>query len=186
MYDLFFQVSKFLNDRYAGRYHIINVSERATYDKVKYFEGRVTHFKWNDSHAPPFSLLFDVCRLAEEWITSKFVAEFTNIRQQRQCPSGSLQCRKRSNRISNLCNLTVHEIVQRHRKLSQTFWLSKIFMHKGSNITLLAQIFILFRSIFQTKSSFALSEAVEGHTIRESTQYIWRRSCSDIRCILVQ
>ena len=60
-----------MNDRYAGRYHIINVSERATYDKVKYFEGRVTHFKWNDSHAPPFSLLFDVCRLASEWITSK-------------------------------------------------------------------------------------------------------------------
>ena len=47
------------------------MSERATYDKVKYFEGRVTHFKWNDSHAPPFSLLFDVCRLASEWITSK-------------------------------------------------------------------------------------------------------------------
>ena len=52
------QVSEFLNTRHGDKYWIINTSERATYDKEKYFGNRVTEYHWPDHHGPPFNFLF--------------------------------------------------------------------------------------------------------------------------------
>ena len=62
------KVSKFLNMRFANHYHVLNVSERATYDKQKYFEGRVTDFNWVDSNAPRFNQLYKIAKLAYNWL----------------------------------------------------------------------------------------------------------------------
>jgi hypothetical protein len=50
---------------------IINVSERATYDKDRYFGGRVIEFHWPDHHGPPFVYLFEIAKKAQEWLKSK-------------------------------------------------------------------------------------------------------------------
>ena len=47
-----------MNKRHGDKYWIINTSERATYDKEKYFGNRVTEYHWPDHHGPPFNFLF--------------------------------------------------------------------------------------------------------------------------------
>jgi len=48
------RVSQFLNQQHKDKYWIINTSERATYDKAKYFGNRVTEYHWPDHQGPPF------------------------------------------------------------------------------------------------------------------------------------
>ena len=63
------QVSKFFNEKHPGKYWIINVSERATYDAEKYFEGRVSGYHFPDHYAPtPFTFLPKIAKLAEIWL----------------------------------------------------------------------------------------------------------------------
>lgn len=54
------QVAAFLNRNHKDKYLIINTSERATYDKQKYFGGRVTDYHWPDHHGPPFNFIFQI------------------------------------------------------------------------------------------------------------------------------
>ena len=65
------KVSNFFNEKYDGKYLIINVSERATYDKEKYFQGRVLDFHWPDHHGPPFTFLFTIAEQAYKWIIGR-------------------------------------------------------------------------------------------------------------------
>jgi protein-tyrosine phosphatase len=64
------KVSAFFNEKYDKKYWIINVSERATYDKQRYFQGRVTDYHWPDHHGPPFTFLFGIAEQAYKWIIS--------------------------------------------------------------------------------------------------------------------
>jgi len=55
------KVSAFLNEKHKDMYHIINTSERNTYDAQKYFGNRVTNYNWPDHHGPPFNYIFKIC-----------------------------------------------------------------------------------------------------------------------------
>ena len=52
-------VQKFLDERHFEKYWIINVSERASYDKSK-FGFRVSDYHWPDHHGPPFNYIFKI------------------------------------------------------------------------------------------------------------------------------
>ncbi len=47
------------------------MSERATYDKAKYFGGRVTDYHWPDHHGPPFSFIFRIVQQSYNWLKGK-------------------------------------------------------------------------------------------------------------------
>jgi len=68
-------VSNFLNERHGVNYLIINTSERATYDKDRYFGGRVLEFHWPDHHGPPFNFLYQICKKAWEWLKGKYLKD---------------------------------------------------------------------------------------------------------------
>lgn len=59
-----------MSEKHGDKYWIINTSERATYDKAKYFGGRVTDFHWPDHHGPPFTFLFKIAKLSYDWLKS--------------------------------------------------------------------------------------------------------------------
>lgn len=52
------RVAAFLDKKHGQKYWLINVSERATYDKAKYFGNRATEYHWPDHHGPPFLYIF--------------------------------------------------------------------------------------------------------------------------------
>lgn len=62
------KVADFLNQKHGDHYWIINTSERATYDKKKYFGGRCTDYHWPDHHGPPFNFIFRIAQQSLEWI----------------------------------------------------------------------------------------------------------------------
>lgn len=66
-----YQVSNFLNNKHGDKYHIINTSERATYDAQRYFGGRVTNYHWPDHHGPPFAFLYTIAKQSYEWLKGK-------------------------------------------------------------------------------------------------------------------
>jgi hypothetical protein len=51
-------VSQYLNEKHGSKYWIINTSERATYDKEKYFNNQCSEYHWPDHHGPPFHYCF--------------------------------------------------------------------------------------------------------------------------------
>ena len=60
-----------MNEKHGDKYYIINTSERATYDKQKYFGNRVTEYHWPDHHGPPFNFLYQIAEQAYKWIKGK-------------------------------------------------------------------------------------------------------------------
>jgi hypothetical protein len=60
-----------MNQRHGKHYWIINTSERATYDKERYFAGRVTDYHWPDHHGPPFNFIFQIASQSYEWLKGK-------------------------------------------------------------------------------------------------------------------
>lgn len=65
-----------MNNRHGDNYYILNTSERATYDKVRYFGGRVKDFHWPDHHGPPFAFLFHIAITAYNWLKGKIISFF--------------------------------------------------------------------------------------------------------------
>lgn len=79
--------------KHGNHYWILNTSERATYDKNKYFGGRVTEYHWPDHHGPPFTYLFKIAKRAYDWIKCKSNYKITIIEDRRNvivvhCNSG--------------------------------------------------------------------------------------------------
>ena len=66
------QVSAYFNEKHKDKYYIINTSERATYDKQKYFGGRVSEYHWPDHHGPPFAFLYQIAEQAYNWLKGKW------------------------------------------------------------------------------------------------------------------
>lgn len=62
------KVAAFLNGKHGNKYYIINTSERATYDKAKYFGDRVTEYHWPDHHGPPFMFLYAIADQGYRWL----------------------------------------------------------------------------------------------------------------------
>lgn len=71
------QVKQFLDERHKDKYFVFNVSEKQ-YDK-RMFEGRVADFNWQDHHAPPFHLLFELVDQMKQWLERKWYFSFPNI-----------------------------------------------------------------------------------------------------------
>ena len=61
-------MANFLNGKHGNKYFIINTSERATYDKAKYFGDRVTEYHWPDHHGPPFKFLYEIADQSYKWL----------------------------------------------------------------------------------------------------------------------
>ena len=110
----------------------------------------------------------------------------SHYRQQRQRFSGPLQCRQRSHWFCYMRDPALHEGIQWYWELFETFWLPEIQLHKRCHLALPTKVSILLWSLFPTEDSFTVSKAAEGHLVRQSTKYFWRRVCSNFRCILVQ
>ena len=53
-------VSKFLNEKHAGKYHVLNLSG-LKYDYEK-FKNYVTEYVWEDHYPPAIDLLFRACK----------------------------------------------------------------------------------------------------------------------------
>ena len=64
------QVKEFLQEKHGDKYFVFNVSEKK-YEKSR-FDGRVSDYNWQDHHAPPFHLLFNLVEEMKNWLQGKF------------------------------------------------------------------------------------------------------------------
>ena len=60
------EVVRYLDMHHPKKYWVFNCSEK-TYDKAR-FENRVSNYNWQDHHAPPFHLLFNLCKEMNNWL----------------------------------------------------------------------------------------------------------------------
>lgn len=55
-----------MDDRHPNKYWVFNCSE-TTYEKSR-FDNRVSNYNWQDHHAPPFHLLFQLNEEMNNWL----------------------------------------------------------------------------------------------------------------------
>lgn len=55
-----------MQEKHGDKYFIFNVSEKK-YEKSR-FDGRVSDYNWQDHHAPPFHLLFNLVEEMKNWL----------------------------------------------------------------------------------------------------------------------
>jgi len=58
-----------LDEKHPGKYFVFNVSEKQ-YSKER-FDGRIADYNWQDHHAPPFHLLFELVDQMKKWLEGK-------------------------------------------------------------------------------------------------------------------
>lgn len=174
--DHFFQVSEFLRRNHGDKFHIINTSERATYDSARYFGGRVTNYHWPDHHGPPFAFLYQIAKQGYDYLKGKSLGcNLTYLRcgsRPRERDHCALQLRQRPHRYSHLRPTALYGLLRQRGRLPKVLRAHALHLRQGCQPALLAALLVLLRGLLPQQDQVASRQTSTRHPVRSGAQLV--------------